>query len=60
MSWKGNDVRVSLPCAGQYVGLEEIYDGIWDVYLGPVKLGIFVEEQLQIIDHTEAMRIQKV
>ena len=52
MKWRGHDVLVSLPCVGQYVGLEETYDGIWDVYLGAIKIGIFLEEHLRIIDHT--------
>jgi putative transposase len=28
-------VNVSIVCVGEYVGLEEIDDGIWNVYFGP-------------------------
>jgi putative transposase len=37
-------------CAGDYVGLEEIDDGIWNVYFGPLKLGRFLERHLRIED----------
>jgi putative transposase len=26
---------------GEYVGMEEIDDGVWDIYFGPIKLGGF-------------------
>jgi putative transposase len=29
-------VNVSIFCVGEYVGLEEIDDGIWNVYFGPL------------------------
>lgn len=50
MRWKCDWVNVSITCAGQYVGLEEIDDGIWNVYFGPVKLGRLIEEQMRIED----------
>jgi len=37
--------------AGEYVGLEEVDDGLWDVYFGPVKLGRMNERLLRIEDH---------
>ena len=37
--------------AGEYVGLEEVDDGLWDVYFGPVKLGRMNERILRIEDH---------
>ena len=37
--WNRRWVNVSTVCVGEYVGLEEIDDGIWDVYFGPLKLG---------------------
>ena len=43
-------VNVSTVCAGEYVGLEEIDDGVWDVYFGPLKLGRFIERQMRIED----------
>ena len=35
----------------EYVGLEEVDDGLWDVYFGPVKLGRMNERILRIEDH---------
>ncbi len=35
----------------KYVGLEEVDDGLWDVYFGPVKLGRMNERILRIEDH---------
>lgn len=48
--WNCDWVNVSITCAGQWVGLEEIDDGIWNVYFGPVKLGRLIEEQMRIED----------
>ena len=36
--------------AKQYVGLEEIDDGVWDIYFGPMKLGRLLEEHMRIED----------
>jgi hypothetical protein len=33
-----------------YVGLEEIDDGIWNVYFGPLKLGRLHERRMRIED----------
>lgn len=43
-------VNVSSVCAGEYVGLEEIDDGIWNVYFGPLKLGRLHERHMRIED----------
>ena len=43
-------VNVSSVCIGEYVGLEEIDDGIWGVYFGPLKLGRLHERQMRIED----------
>jgi hypothetical protein len=40
-------MAVSQTCAGSHVGLEQVDHGLWDVYLGPVKLGRLVEEKLR-------------
>jgi transposase InsO family protein len=48
--WNCDWVNVSITCAGQWVGLEEIDNGIWNVYFGPVKLGRLIEEQMRIED----------
>jgi hypothetical protein len=49
--WGNKWVAVSTTVAGLHVGLEEVDDGIWDVYLGQVKLGRLLEEKLRIEDH---------
>ena len=48
--WNNDWVNVSVVCAGEYVGLEEIDDGIWNVYFGPLKLGRFHERLMRIED----------
>jgi hypothetical protein len=50
IGWNCDWVNVSITCAGEYVGLEEIDNGIWNVYFGPVKLGRLIEEQMRIQD----------
>ena len=49
--WKSHRVCVTHTLSEEYVGLEEVDDGIWDVYFGPVKLGRMDERRLQIEDH---------
>jgi hypothetical protein len=46
----GAVVNVSIVCAGEYVGLEEIDDGIWNVCFGPLKLGRLHERHMRIED----------
>jgi hypothetical protein len=41
-------VNVSICCAGEYVGFEEINNGIWNVYFGLAKLGRLIEEQMRL------------
>ena len=43
-------VNVSIVCAGEYVGLEGIDDGIWNVYFGSLKLGRLHERHMRIED----------
>lgn len=49
--WHSNWVNVSHVLAEQHVGLEEIDDGQWNVYFGPVTLGRLHERSLKIVDH---------
>lgn len=49
--WNRHWVCVTHTLAGEYVGLEEVGDGLWDVYFGPVKLGRMDERTLRITDH---------
>jgi putative transposase len=48
--WNRRWVNVSTVCVGEYVGLEEIGDGIWTVYFGPIKLGQLFERHMRIED----------
>ena len=48
--WNRKGINVSIVCVGEYVGLEEIDDGIWDVYFGPLKLGRLDERRMLIED----------
>jgi hypothetical protein len=45
-------VNVSIVCIGEYVGLEEIDDGIGNVYFGPLKLGRLHERRMRIEDES--------
>jgi putative transposase len=49
--WKHKWVNVTSAIIGEYVGLEEVDDGLWDVYFGPLKLGRLIERHLMIEDH---------
>lgn len=58
--WNSDWVNVSTVCAGEYVGLEEIDDGIWNVYFGPLKLGRLHERHMRIEDAYGRLRRHKV
>jgi putative transposase len=48
--WNRQWVNVSQVCVGAYIGLEEIDDGVWNVYFGPLKLGRLLERSMRIED----------
>jgi putative transposase len=48
--WNHQWVNVSHVCVGAYVGLEEIDDGVWNIYFGPLKLGRFLARHMRIED----------
>jgi putative transposase len=48
--WNHQGVNVSHVCVGEYVGLEEIDEGVWNVYFGPLKLGRLLERHMRIED----------
>lgn len=59
--WHSKQINVSHVCRGQYVGLEELDVGVWNVYFGPIKLGRLLEEHMKIEDlYGRLMRHQKV
>jgi len=48
--WNSNWVCVSHVLGEEYVGFEEIDDGLWEVFYGPVRLGRFHERISKIED----------
>ena len=48
--WQRGWVNVSTVCIGEYVGLEEIDNGIWNLYFGPLKLGRLLDRHMKIED----------
>lgn len=58
--WNCKWVNVSIVCVGEYVGLEEIADGLWDVYFGPLKLGRLNERRMRIEDELGRLRRHNV
>ncbi len=48
--WNSRWVNVSTVCIGEYVGLEEIADGLWNVDFGPLRLGRLNERHMRIED----------
>ena len=58
--WNSDWVNVSIVCAGEYVGLEEIGDGIWNVYFGPLTLGRLHERHMCIEDEYGRLTRHKV
>ena len=58
--WNCAWVNVSVTCAGEYAGLEEVDDGIWNIYFGPLKLGRLSEREMRIEDaHGKLWRHRK-
>jgi putative transposase len=47
MHWKNGRIFTSKTLCGEYVGLEEIDDGIWSVYYGPILLARFDEREMR-------------
>ena len=54
--WNCRWVNVSICCVGEYVGLEEIDNGVWNVHFGPLKLGRLLEERRRIEDQFGKLR----
>lgn len=46
--WKKSWVNISHSLLEEYVGLEEVDDGVWSLYFGPVLLGRFHEDDLTL------------
>ena len=48
--WKNSWVNVTSALIGEYVGLEEIDEGIWEVYFGSKRLGRLHERLMRLED----------
>jgi putative transposase len=48
--WNHHWGNVSHTCSGEDVGLEDIDDGLWNVYFGPLTLGRRLERRMRIED----------
>jgi hypothetical protein len=48
MKWHDRFVFVSRPLIGEYVGLDEVDDGVWSVFYGPVLLARFDERDRRL------------
>jgi transposase InsO family protein len=58
--WNKHFVCVSSVCIGEHVGFEEIDNGIWNVYFGPLKLGRFDEHHMRIEDQYGKLKRQRL
>ena len=58
--WHAQWVNVSHVLAEQHVGLEEVDDGEWDLYFGPLKLGRFHERLLRVEDVLGRLRRRRL
>ncbi len=58
--WNSNWVNVSHVLGGEYVGLEEVDNELWNVYFGPLHLGRFSETDMRIEDALGRKRRRRV
>ena len=58
--WNRDWVNVSTVRIGEYVGLEEIDNGIWNVYFGPLKLSGLDERHMRIEDQYGKLRVRNI
>ena len=58
--WKCAWVCVTHTLAGEFVGFEEVGDGLWDAYFGPILLGRMDERLRRIEDHKGRLIRRKV
>ena len=58
--WKQGHVFVSASLVKQYIGLEEVMDGIWAIYFSWKRLGFLDERKMQIINHLNCYQREKV
>jgi putative transposase len=56
MRWSRHWVNVSQALLGENVGLEQVQDGLWDVYFGVKRLGRLDERHMRIEDELGRLR----
>ena len=56
MRWSRHWVNVSQALLGEYVELEQVQDGLWDVYYGVKRLGRLDERHMRIEDELGRLR----
>lgn len=56
--WKSAWVNCNHVLAGEYVGFDEVEEGIWAMYYGPLLLGRFHECDLVIIGNDNRNRLK--
>lgn len=44
--WGGGQVYVSHLLRDEYIGMEQVADGVWDLYFGPIRLGGFDQRKV--------------
>ena len=54
--WHSSWVNVTSVLVGEYIGFEEVDDGLWDVYFGPMRIGRFHERLLRIEDSMSKLK----
>jgi putative transposase len=54
--WKNRKVFVSNLLKREFIGLEEVGEGLWSVYFGPVHLGWLDEQDFRIMDVKDKRR----
>jgi len=58
-SWKGRDIYIGKTLKGEHIGLKEGEQGEWEVYFGPVFLGI-IDYENNFISPIERQRINRI
>ena len=58
--WKNEFVFVSRALGGEYIGLEQKGDGVYDVYFCELLIGRFMEEKLRIADIIERLPLRQI
>lgn len=48
--WHSNWLNISSTLIEEMVGFEEVDNGVWDVYFRGLRLGVFNESELQLVD----------